>query len=109
MITTHPSGVAIDALTRTTIIMDANATIGTNNTNNMSTTGLHSMGNNLLQVIGTRGLPALEIVAASGDAFPLLQAAVIEALAIIRIVKVCPHLNHSVSGIYVAALEIQNQ
>ena len=72
--------------------MNANATIGsnnTNNTNNMNTTELNPAGNDLLQVIGGGGLPALEVVAASGDTFPPLKAAVVEALAIIGIVKVC--------------------
>ena len=72
--------------------MNANATIGPNNTNtnfNMNTTELNPAGNDLLQVIGGGGLPALEVVAASGDTFPPLKAAVVEALAIIEIVKVC--------------------
>ena len=72
--------------------MNANATIGpnnTNNTNNMNTTGLNPAGNDLLQVIGGGGLPALQVVAASGDTFPPLKAAVVEALAIIGIIKVC--------------------
>ena len=72
--------------------MNANATIGpnnTNNTNNMDTTELNPAGNDLLQVIGGGGLPALEVVAASGDTFPPLKAAVVEALAIIGIIKVC--------------------
>ena len=71
----------IDALTillSTTIIMNAKATIGPNNTintNNMNTTELNPAGNDLLQVIGGGGLPALEVVAASGDTFPPLKAA----------------------------------
>ena len=72
--------------------MNANATIGldnTNNTNNMNTTELNPAGNDVLQVIGGGGLSALEVVAASGDTFPPLKAAVVEALAIIEIVKVC--------------------
>ena len=72
--------------------MNANATIGPNNTNytnNMNTTALNPAGNDLLQVISGGGLPALEVVAASGDTFPPLKAAVVEALAIIGIVKVC--------------------
>ena len=72
--------------------MNANATIGpnnTNNTNNMGTTGLNPAGNNLLQVISGGGLPALQAVAASGNTFPPLKAAVVEALAIIETVKVC--------------------
>ena len=72
--------------------MNANATIGpnnTNNTNNMNTTEFNPAGNNLLQVIGGGGLPALQAVAASGDTFPPLKAAVVGALAIIGIVKVC--------------------
>ena len=69
--------------------MNANATIGPNNTNYMSTTGLNPTGNDLLQVIGGGGLPALQAVAASGDTFPPLKAAVVEALAIIGIIKVC--------------------
>ena len=72
--------------------MNANATIGpnnTNNTNNMNTTALNPAGNDLLQVISGGGLPALQVVAESGDAFPLLKAAVVEALAIIETVKVC--------------------
>ena len=95
----YPSGChalrrLIDALTfllSTTIIMNANATIGPNNTNtnNMNTTELSAAGNDLLQVIGGGGLPALEVVAASSDTFPPLKAAVVEALAIIGIIKVC--------------------
>ena len=72
--------------------MNANANIGpnnTNNTNNMNTTELNPAGNDLLHVIGGGGLPALEVVAASGDPFPPLKAAVVEALAIIETVKVC--------------------
>ena len=72
--------------------MNANAIIGTNNTNNtnnMNTTGLNPVGNDLLGAINTDGLSALEVVAASGDSFPPLKAAVVEALAIIGIVKVC--------------------
>ena len=72
--------------------MNTNTTIGTNNTNNtnnMNTTGLNPMGNDLLGAISTGGLSALEVVAASGDSFPPLKAAVVEALAIIGIVKVC--------------------
>ena len=55
----------------------------------MNTTGLNPAGNDLLQVIGGGGLPALQVVAASGDTFPPLKAAVVEALAIIGIIKVC--------------------
>ena len=72
--------------------MNANATIGTNDTtttNNMNTTGLNPAGNDLLHAISTGGLSALQVVAASGDAFPPLKAAVVEALAIIGIVTVC--------------------
>ena len=69
--------------------MNANATIGPNNTNNMNATALNPAGNDLLQVISGGGLPALEVVAASGDTFPPLKAAVVEALAIIETVKVC--------------------
>ena len=72
--------------------MNANATIGPNNknnTNNMNTTALNPAGNDLLQVISGGGLPALQVVAASGDNFPPLKAAVVEALAIIETVKVC--------------------
>ena len=72
--------------------MNANATIGTNDTNNannMNTTGLNSVGSDLLQAISGCGLPALKAVAESGDTFPPLKAAVVEALAIIEIVKVC--------------------
>ena len=72
--------------------MNANATIVTNDTttnNNMNTTRLNPAGNDLLQAISTGGLSALQVVAASGDAFPPLKAAVVEALAIIGIVKVC--------------------
>ena len=70
--------------------MNANATIGpnnTNNTNNMNT-ALNPAGNDLLQVISGGGLPALQVVAESGDTFPPLKAAVVEALAVIGIVKV---------------------
>ena len=69
--------------------MNATATISTNDTKNMNTTGLNPAGNDLLQAISEGGLCALEVVAASGDTFPPLKAAVIEALAIIGIVKVC--------------------
>ena len=78
-------------LLSTTIIINANVIIGTNdanNTNNMNTTGLNPAGNDL-QAISGGGLHSLEVVAASGDTFPPLKAAVIEALAIIGIVKVC--------------------
>ena len=71
--------------------MNANATIGTNDTttnNNVNTTGLNPAGNDLLQAISGDGLSALEVVAASGDTFPPLKAAVVEALAIIGITKV---------------------
>ena len=71
--------------------MNANTTIGpnnTNNTNNMNAIELNPAGNDLLQVIGGGGLPALEVVAVSGDTFPPLKAAVVEALAIVGIVKV---------------------
>ena len=62
--------------------------VGTND-NNMDTTGLNPTANDLLQAISGGGLSALEVVTASGDAFPPLRAAVVEALAIIGIVKVC--------------------
>ena len=70
--------------------MHANATIVTNdnNTNNMNITRLNPAGNDLLQSISGGGLPALEFVAASGDIFPPLKAAVVETLAIIGIVRV---------------------
>ena len=55
----------------------------------MNTTGLNTVGNDLLQAISAGGLSALEVVAASGNAFPPLKVAVGEALAIIRIVTVC--------------------
>ena len=55
----------------------------------MNTTELNPAGNDLLQVIDGGGLPALEVVAASGDTFPPLKAAVVEVLAIIETVKVC--------------------
>ena len=72
--------------------MNANATTGsnyTNNNNNMNTTGLNSTANELLRAISGGGLSALDAVTASGDAFPPLKAAVVEALAIIGIVQVC--------------------
>ena len=72
--------------------MNANATIGTNDTttnNKMNTTGLNPSGNDLLQAMSGGSLSALEVVTASGDTFPPLKAAVVEALAIIGIVKVC--------------------
>jgi hypothetical protein len=47
------------------------------------------MGSNLLQVISRGGLSALEVIAASGNTFPPLKVAVVEALAIIGIIKVC--------------------
>ena len=68
--------------------MNANATIGTNDTNNLNTTGSNPTANDLLQAISGGGLSALEAVTASNDAFPPLKAAVVEALAIIGIVKV---------------------
>ena len=69
--------------------MNANATIGTNDTKNMNTTGSNPVGNDPPQMISGGGLPALQVVAASGDTFPPLKAAVVEALAIIGIVRVC--------------------
>ena len=72
--------------------MNANATISTNdpnNTNNVNASGSNPTGNELLQAISGGGLSALEAVAASGDIFSPLKEAVIEALAMIRIVKVC--------------------
>ena len=66
--------------------MNANATIGINNTDNMN---MNPAGNDLLQAISAGGLSALEVVAASDNTFPPLRAAVVEALAIIGIVKVC--------------------
>ena len=66
--------------------MNAKSTIGNNNTNNMN---LNLTGNDLLQVISTGGLSALEVVAASGDTFSPLKVAVAEVLVIIGIVKVC--------------------
>jgi hypothetical protein len=83
---------AIDALPfllSTIIIMNTNTTISTNNNNNMNTTGLNPTANGLLQAISGGGLSALEVVAASGDAFLPLKAAVVEALAVIGIIKVC--------------------
>jgi len=82
--------------------MNANATIGTNNTNNMNTTGLNPAGNDLLQAISAGGLSALEVVAASGDAFPPLKAAVVEALVIIGIVKVCVFLLQAFCHLYLS-------
>ena len=91
--TTTLGCVAIDALTillSATIILNANATIGTNNINKMNITGmLNTAGDDLLQAISAGGLSALEVVAASDDTFPPLKVAVVEALAIIEIVKVC--------------------
>ena len=55
----------------------------------MNITGLNAMANHLVQAISGGGLAALEVVTASGDAFPPLKAAVVEALMIIGIVKVC--------------------
>ena len=72
--------------------MTANATICTkdaNDTNNLNTTGLNPLENDLLQVISRGGLSALQVVAASSDTFPHLKAAVVEALAIIETVEVC--------------------
>ena len=79
-------------LLSTTIITNAYPTIvanNTNNNNNMNTTGLNPAANDLLQAISGGGLSALEVVTASRDAFPPLKAAVVQALAIIGIVKVC--------------------
>ena len=72
----------------------------------MNTTALNPAGNDLLQVISGGGLPALQVVAASGDTFPPLKAAVVEALAIIETVEVCPYFNHSVTSPYATALDI---
>ena len=73
--------------------MNTNMTISTNNTNNtnkMNITGLlNPAGDDLLPAISAGGLSTLEVVAASDDTFPPLKAAVVEALAIIEIVKVC--------------------
>ena len=72
--------------------MNANATIGTNtnNTNKMNITELlNPAGDDLLPAISAGGLSTLEVVAASDDTFPPLKVAVVEALAIIEIVKVC--------------------
>ena len=55
----------------------------------MNTTRLNLTANDLLQAISEGGLSALQIVTASDDAFPPLKEAVVEALAIIEIVKVC--------------------
>ena len=51
-------------------------------------------------MISGGGVSALEAVAASGDAFPPLKAAVIEALAIIKIVKVCASALQSFLYVY---------
>ena len=71
--------------------MNANATIGTNtsNSNNMNITGLNHARNARLRAISAGGLSALEVVAGSDDTFQTLRAAVVEALAIVEIVKVC--------------------
>ena len=91
--------------------MNANATIGTNtnNTNKMNITGLlNPAGDDLLQAISGGGLSALEVFATSDDTFPPLKAAVLEALAIIEIVKVCTYFNYSIMSTYVTALELQD-
>ena len=84
--------------------MSTNATIDTNNTNNtnkMNITGLlNPAGDDLLPAISAGGLSTLEVVAASEDTFPPLKAAVVEALAIIEIVKVCVSLLQSFRNIY---------
>ena len=81
--------------------MNTNVTIGTNDTNNnMNTTGLNPTANDLMQAISGGGLSALEVVAASGDVFPPLKVAVVEALAIIGIVEVCVSLLQSFHHIY---------
>jgi len=57
--------------------MNANATIGTNDTNNannMNTTGLNPAGNKLQQAISGGGLSTLEVVAASDNIFPPLMS-----------------------------------
>ena len=73
--------------------MSTNATISTKettaNNNNMNITGLNATANHLVQSISGGGLAALQVITASGNAFPPLKAAVVEALAIIGIVKVC--------------------
>ena len=86
--------------------MNANTTVGTDNTNNMNLTGLNPAGNDLLQAINASGLSVLEVVAASGDTFPPLKAAVVEALAIIGIVKVCSSCNHLVTFMYAMATDV---
>ena len=55
----------------------------------MSVIGLNPVGNDLLQAISMGSLSPLEVVAVSDDTFPPLKTAVVEALAIIGIVKVC--------------------
>ena len=99
-------------LLSTTIIINAYATIGINDTtnnNNMNTTGLNPAANDLLQAISGGGLSALEAVTASSDAFPPLKAAAVRALAIIGIVKVCVLTSIILSCLYATTLEIQYQ
>jgi len=55
----------------------------------MNISGLIPAGNDRLQAISGGGVSALEAVAVSDDVFPPLKAAVIEALTMIGIVKVC--------------------
>ena len=73
--------------------MNTNTTISTNNTNNTNKrniTGLlNPVGDDFLPAISAVSLSKLEVVATSDDTFPPLKVAVIEALAIIEIVKVC--------------------
>ena len=66
--------------------MNANATIGPNN---MNTTELNPARNDLLQGISAGGLSALEVITTSRGIFPPLKAAVVEAVAVIGIVRVC--------------------
>ena len=92
MTTTHPQSIDARFLFSTTIIMNAKATISTNDTNNnnyMNTTGLNPTASDLMQAISGGGLSALEVITASDDVFPPLKVAVVEALAIIGIAKVC--------------------
>ena len=92
MTTTHLSGVAIDALTIPVINHhhhERKRDYRYQQHQQYDTTGLNPVGNDLLGAISTGGLSALEVLAASGSSFPPLKAAVVEALAIIGIVKVC--------------------
>lgn len=87
----YPSGIVPSSFLINHHHPNANAdpTTSNNNTGDMNTRELNPSASSHLQVVGIgAGLHTLEAVAASDDAFPPLKLAVLEALEIIRIVKV---------------------